>query len=164
MDKLLLITLFLFSVGSQAKDIERINLLLCAVNSKFSIEVRGAFERHYESYHFCYYKDKRPVVVKFYGSPSVKSEHYIYSILTKDQVDLLLKTHSIALELNLKDDTQGLDGSTWTFESILYQELKLKIWSPSFKSEVRGYKGLLSLRDAMENYAEQTHNKSLKRD
>lgn len=161
MIRILLITLCLFSVDTQANDNERLNLLLCAVASKFSIDIKGPFDQYYETYHFCYDKDKRAVLVKFYGTPSKDNEDYTYNFLTEDQVTALLKAHSIALDLNLKDDTHGLDGFVWTFKSKVYQELTLKIWSPSIKSEARGYQGLLSLRDIMQSFAEKTHNKSI---
>lgn len=60
---------------------------------------------------------------------------------TKSLADAVLR------EFPRRDEVVGFDGTTWVFESSIYQYTKLAAWTPEHNTADRGYVSLLELRD-----------------
>ncbi|WP_428818599.1 hypothetical protein [Microbulbifer sp. MCCC 1A16149] len=86
---------------------------------------------------------KRVFEGSFQKWSNVKSESHIE--LTDDTYKKLLKLLDDALTFSIKDDVRVEDGITWELETSRYQWLKVRISTPEYDTESRGYSGLLEL-------------------
>lgn len=62
---------------------------------------------------------------------------------------LLAQTDKVLAEINLRDDTQMVDGTRWTFESSMYSGVKLSIQAPYHDSKERGLTHLIELEEML---------------
>ena len=84
---------------------------------------------------------------------------YIIPIKLEENKKILDLLHH-ALELTLRDETMGMDGSIWILESKLYQPLKITIWSPEYKMVSRGYENLVKLEKYLKSLNEKYYTKN----
>ncbi|WP_444919617.1 hypothetical protein ACJJID_11510 [Microbulbifer sp. CnH-101-G] len=73
----------------------------------------------------------------------VKSESHIE--LNEETYKRLMTLLDDALTFKVKDDVRLEDGIIWELETSRYQWLEVRISSPEYETESRGYSGLLAL-------------------
>jgi len=94
------------------------------------------------------YEGKRILAKRVFASgyqkwSDVKSETHIE--LPEDSYENLKKLLDDALNFKIKDDVLVEDGVIWELETSRYQWLKIRISTPDYETESRGYQGLLKL-------------------
>lgn len=67
--------------------------------------------------------------------------------ITDAEHEQIIKHLEAVIDMPRRDDTRGLDGSTWVLETRLYQYMKVAIWTPDYNTEERGYKSLIDLEE-----------------
>jgi len=75
------------------------------------------------------------------GKESVKVKRYAV-----EENSNIPKLFSKSLDFDLRDSISLHDGSLWTLNSYLYQNFSIKISTPEYRTEERGYNRLLEFR------------------
>jgi len=91
-------------------------------------------------------KENNFFVVKQFSSETEPKK--IIFKLTPDQSETVIGKYEKALESNLKDNTDGSDGSHWCLDSVnVHTEISICFWDPSSDYEERGLTGMYDLGD-----------------
>lgn len=95
-------------------------------------------------------REKSFIVVKQFSSVvdlnNNKNLHKSIIKLTPQQTTIILDKFDKALEVNLKDKVNGLDGSQWCLDFVnIHTKANMCFWTPGYKSEERGLSGLHGL-------------------
>ena len=81
--------------------------------------------------------------------------------LTKSETNKVMSLLDSALDLPLRDDVRGKDGSKWILESYLYQKLEVSMWSPRYDTVKRGYVNIVKLEEYLEALSKKYESKKV---
>lgn len=149
---LILIFIALASTVSYAKDpFACTNTGGTVDKGSFTFEIYRApdFDKN-TAFRLCEKPGKAFVLIKAKSGASVK----VRSInIDAQQLANFKELYEDALGANFKDDTVGLDGSSWCLEFNRQNYLKACFWSPGIDTQARGVGSFVALGTALWNLA-----------
>ena len=81
---------------------------------------------------------------------SVPISEELRSVSMEEVNCLLEQADKVLADINLKDDTQVVDGTRWIFESSIYSGVKFSIQAPELNSKERGLTSIVELKITIE--------------